>query len=80
MYGPPPPFVERWVVQILFTFFGKTKKHEFVLDTDNTVAGEVNLHFHLGKTQEPGEEDVAGNVHSVDYSADNKGANNVLCK
>merc|ERR1712002_1194735 len=34
-------------------------------------AGEVELHFHLGKPLEPGEEDnVAGNVHGVDYNED----------
>jgi len=41
----------------------------FFLSQCQPAAGEVNIHFHLGKARETGEEDVAGNV---DYSEDNK--------
>ena len=52
---------------------------DFPLSQGEPASGQVNIHFDLGKALEPGEEDVAGNVHRVDYSADNKGAN-VLCR
>ena len=47
----------------------------FFLGQSQPAAGEVILQFHLGKPLEPWEEDVTGNVHSVDYSSDYKGAN-----